>query len=330
MKAAISLLNQSGLKLDDEAVRTIQAASRPDWNPAEQLVLVTIPNLANGLAIPASERSLQRSLAVDTVDAASPIIPESHLHHRAWIDESDTGMMLEPIPAGVEKVQTPAVVTAEPDDLTESESQSSPPSEEVGQTANRNHSAVVESLAVRFELAGSFAIHLCDIDHPLRPAEVCLSVGLELAERLQRRILLIDVSRTSRPLSGLLGVDLAAGFREVIRTELNWRQLVRPTSHPLVEVLPAGVIKLNSSTGNEYELAVRRLMSEVAQTYGGILTCADSAYDPETALVGMCSSGGFLTIDFQRTSRGLAQAAAKQLQATGHRLLGCIAASLAD
>jgi len=30
MKSAISKLNQSGLQLDDEAVRTIQAASRPD------------------------------------------------------------------------------------------------------------------------------------------------------------------------------------------------------------------------------------------------------------------------------------------------------------
>jgi len=190
------------------------------------------------------------------------------------------------------------------------------------------HSAIVESLVSRFAAEGSCLIHFCDTDQPRRAADVCLSVGMEYAERIQRRVLLLDASHSSRPLSSILGVDLAAGFREVLRTELNWRHLVRQTSHPLVEVLPAGVIKLGTTaTRADFEFQVRKLIVELSADYGGIFSCSDTAFDLESELIGLCSDGGFLTLDFHRTSRGLAKSAANQLRSSGTRLLGCIAAS---
>jgi Mrp family chromosome partitioning ATPase len=352
MKAAISKLNQSGLHLDDEAVRTIQAASRPDWNPSEQLVLVTIPDLSQPTT--GTRQAAEKLSSTPSSAAQSGLRPHWPTGQFGWASSEPSP--LESKSAEVSVFQAPAA-------LPSSSSQAPPleplpsaqppakakaslnvqttksPVEAIVPPATQpaspgtggssvGHAAVVESIVARFDSAASFLIHFCDIDHPRRSAEVCLSVGFELAERMQRRILLLDSSRTDRPLSSLLGVDLAAGFREVVRTDLNWRTLVRPTSHPLVEVLPAGVIKLGSARGPEQELAVRKLVAELSQRYGGICSCADSAYDLETELLGRCSSGAFLTIDFQMTSRGLARAAAQQMQLSGNRLLGCIAAEI--
>lgn len=343
MKAAISKLNQSGLHLDDEAVRTIQAASRPDWNPSEQLVLVTIPDL--------SQQTASRSAGVGAGVAQGSGLQVAKPHWAAGENGSVSPKIagraaaMEVIPVATPAVRNAPVETAEagiskeptaPPAQAQRESlaiepAASPAPKPVSPSAADKlggHAAVVEAIVTRFGSTASFLLHFCDIDQPQRSAEVCLSVGFELAERMQRRILLLDSSRTNRPLSSLLGVDLAAGFREVVRTDLNWRNLVRPTSHPLVEVLPAGVIKLGAGRGPEQELAVRKLVAELSQRYGGICSCADSAYDFETELLGRCSSGAFLTIDFQMTSRGLARAAARQMQLSGNRLLGCIAAAL--
>ena len=46
MKATLSRHNQSGLLLDDASLKLIQEVSRPDWNPLEQLVLITIPDVS--------------------------------------------------------------------------------------------------------------------------------------------------------------------------------------------------------------------------------------------------------------------------------------------
>lgn len=344
MKAAISKLNQSGLSLDDEAVRTIQAASRPDWNPSEQLVLVTIPDLSSDFGsdrdslasnpaiqvaspvarphwnLPPLERTVPTERPQVSKETKFPVVAES-LSQAATIGGAEpagqTIAATNPPPGS----QLP-VIAADQSPLVKAEPKS--PARTGG------HPEIVESIVTRFGPSTSFLIHFCDIDRPRRSAEVCLAIGFELAERMQRRILLLDTSRTDRPLSAMLGVDLAAGFRETVRTDLNWRQLVRPTSHPLVDILPGGVIKTGSLPGSESEIIVRKLVGELWQRYEGICSCADSAYDWETELLGRCSSGAFLTMDFQSTSRGLAKATAHQLQRTGNRLLGCIAVGISD
>lgn len=325
MKSAISRLNQSGLHLDDEAVRTIQAASRPDWNPHEQLVLVTIPDVsaqATGISecltqpattvradLPGSTETLS-SVAFQIGDLRSPpTTPSMSKRFESAGAQTSSDLAVNPT------VQNSARVVE-------------PPKSPVPPMA-KTHSAIVESLVARFAAERSCFIHFCDTDQPRRAAEVCLSVGMEFAEKVQRRVLLLDTSHTGRPLSLLLGLDVAAGFREVLRTELNWRHLVRQTSHPLVEVLPAGVIKLSTTaTRADFEFQMRKLVVELSAQYGGVFSCADTAFDLESELIGLCSDGGFLTMDFHRTSRGLAKSAANQLRASGTRLLGCIAAAI--
>lgn len=338
MKSAISRLNQSGLQLDDEAVRTIQAASRPDWNPHEQLVLVTIPDVSSQAAavfdgsVPYSQKlradqprvneaprtfafpSSGEYLATGSASSAAPV-------EVATTKPAKTNPAMKltaPEPAPVVDAQSPAHAAPVVEQLAVP---ALPPQA-------KTHSAIVEALVARFAADTSCLIHFCDTDQPQRAAEVCLSVGMEFAERIQRRVLLLDVSHTARALSSLLGVDLAAGFREVLRTELNWRHLVRQTSHPLVDALPAGVIKLSTTaTRADFEFQMRRLAVELSAQYGGVFSSADTAFDLESELIGLCCSGGFLTMDFQRTSRGLAKSAANHLRSSGTRLLGCIAAA---
>lgn len=347
MKSAISKLNQSGLQLDDEAVRTIQAASRPDWNPHEQLVLVTIPDVSASSAAPPQRLVPHAS----TVSATLSSTMHSDLPDSAKMFSSIASMIGETKrAANASATSTPSSNVSSRSVLPHSgsaptqvqlvEAAEVPPHEmktAVNETAPElsalkgaaiTHSAIVESLVSRFAAESSCLIHFCDTDRPRRAAEVCLSVGMEYAEKIQRRVLLLDTSRHSRPLSALLGVDLAAGFREVLRTELNWRHLVRQTSHPLVDVLPAGVVKLNTTaTRGDFEFQMRKLVVELSSQYGGVFSCADTAFDLESELIGLCSSGGFLTMDFHRTSRGLAKSAANHLRSSGTRLLGCIAAA---
>lgn len=347
MKSAISKLNQSGLQLDDEAVRTIQAASRPDWNPHEQLVLVTIPDVSASSAAPSgrfaphastASATLSSTMRSDLPDPAgmfssiASMIGETKPSTRSQDTStpSGTGASRSAVPLA-DSAGTPvqsAEATVTPPLENKSASKEAASALPALRAAAVTHSAIVESLVSRFAAESSCLIHFCDTDQPRRAADVCLSVGMEYAEKIQRHVLLLDTSRSSRPLSSLLGVDLAAGFREVLRTELNWRHLIRQTSHPLVDVLPAGVIKLNTTaTRADFEFQMRKLVVELSSQYGGIFACADTAFDLESELIGLCSSGGFLTMDFHRTSRGLAKSAANQLRSSGTRLLGCIAAA---
>lgn len=344
MKSAISKLNQSGLQLDDEAVRTIQAASRPDWNPHEQLVLVTIPDVSSQSASIA-QRTTQSASAVRS-ELSSPIerlssfafpssdaailsnTPSTSVRlDSAEVKPAAGAAPTPPSPQSIAStVEAPAPSSAK---LVEPTQSPTPTTTTVAPPTMKSHSAIVESLLARFASESSCLIHFCDTDQPRRAAEVCLSVGMEFAEKVQRRVLLVDTSRTSRPLSSLLGVDLAAGFREVLRTELNWRHLVRQTSHPLVDILPAGVIKLSTTaTRADFEFQMRKLIGELSVQYGGIFCSADTAFDLESELIGLCCDGGFLTMDFHRTSRGLAKSAANHMRASGTRLLGCIAAAI--
>lgn len=358
MKSAISKLNQSGLQLDDEAVRTIQAASRPDWNPHEQLVLVTIPDVSTA-SLAMHQRFAQPSSTASSSAASSSAAVSSTMRS----DLADPAGMFSSIASMIGETKPSAINLATSTPITRAASQpteqaaaptptlaptlaqpmkaavtSSVEDKPVGHEmasplpalsgAAVAHTAIVESLVSRFAAESSCLIHFCDTDQPRRAAEVCFSIGMEYAEKIQRRVLLLDTSRSSRPLSSLLGVDLAAGFREVLRTELNWRHLVRQTSHPLVDVLPAGVVKLNTTaTRADFEFQIRKLFVELSAHYGGVFACADTAFDLESELIGLCSNGGFLTLDFHRTSRGLAKSAANQLRTSGTRLLGCIAAA---
>lgn len=349
MKSTISKLNQSGLQLDDEAVRTVQAASRPDWNPHEQLVLVTIPDVSASTAAPpqrfaqhaataSASVTLPSMMGSDLPDPAGMFISIASVigETKPPASASDTstptatGVSLSAVPhaGSAPTLAQSADATATPPLEKQSAGNEAASASPALKAAALTHSAIVESLVSRFAAESSCLIHFCDTDQPRRAADVCLSVGMEYAEKIQRHVLLLDTSRSSRPLSLLLGADLAAGFREVLRTELNWRHLVRQTSHPLVDVLPAGVIKLGATaTRDDFEFQMRKLVVELSSHYGGIFSCADNAFDLESELIGLCSSGGFLTMDFHRTSRGLAKSAANQLRSSGTRLLGCIAAA---
>lgn len=326
MRSTLARLNQSSVNLDADGVRTVQAASRPDWDAAEQLVLVTIPDVSSRLS------SAVRTSVGPRVEVAEglPLTrrqrandgPEKiriELPLRAEQMEPSVDWISPPSESPLRRHPSPPAVPVEP------KTPVTPPADTSAPRPS-GQSAFVESVVSRFQVQGSFVLHFCDSESSWRAAQSCLSAAMELADRLQRQAVVIDAALEERQLSRLLGVDIAGGFREIVRTELAWRDLLKPTSHPLVQVLPAGMIKLPASTATgPFELQTRRLFAELKSQFGVICVCTDTAFDRGVNLVSPCCDGSYLTIDCQSSSRGLARSAVSQLRAAGTRLMGCLA-----
>jgi hypothetical protein len=338
MKATLSRHNQSGLSLDDESLKLIQTASRPDWNPLEQLVLIKIPNVStdsspdenqevpqigwtaepkiNLRANPANELKHESRLTSVADDLVRVLKPQRTVDVTRTVDSQPVADKVERTGEWISKPDTASTRRATGQSL--------------GTENAMNLVAVefIESVISRFEASASFVLMFCDVERASRCVDICMSAATLLAARTGRRAIVIDAEAESSTLSLKMGLDKTVGLRELLRTEMPLGSAVYPSDNPSLDVIPAGQVKLHAqSTASPFELKARGVIAQLRQTYGIICLSTGLAFDAGVLLFSPCCDGSYLSIDCEKSSRMLAKSSANQLRQCGARLLGCIAAT---
>jgi hypothetical protein len=166
----------------------------------------------------------------------------------------------------------------------------------------------------------------CDVDDGARAGIAAGIVARQLAASEGNEVLLIDSGLEGGELSELVGADELAGTREFLRAMSAWQAVACPTDIPHLSMIPCGKQKLRFSEPSSFVDGVcRKALGQMLERFSHVLVTSGTAFDNSLfAWRGFCSAT-LLTLDAASSSRSIAQAAVRELNASGCRVMGCLA-----
>lgn len=165
----------------------------------------------------------------------------------------------------------------------------------------------------------------CDVDSPLRAGQVTLAVARELAQTSQKRVLVIDSDLEAGVLTQRLQQTETAGTREWMRAMYPWTRLVHETDLTGVSLMTVGKQRLRFSGSSPFvEDVCRKTLGELAETFGYVLVTTGTAFDNSLHLWRWLCDGTVAVLDPEWSSRSICQAAVKELNLAGCRVMGCL------
>jgi Mrp family chromosome partitioning ATPase len=165
-------------------------------------------------------------------------------------------------------------------------------------------------------------------------------VGVETADHVARtvahiaatlagqgfgEILLVDADLTHKTLSQQFERSRAAGLAEILSRGEPWQRHVQSTSRPQLHLLPAGQDRVARVATLAPQLAA--VVNEMKQFYSFVLTDGGAATELVAQTFGRYHDATYLLVPLARAGEDQVHRAVSKLRATGHRLLGCIAAA---
>jgi len=153
--------------------------------------------------------------------------------------------------------------------------------------------------------------------------DLLVPLSMSLARRLDGDLLLIDAN-LHRPALGIrLGVEASRGLTDVLSGTAIWRDVVRHTMIPGVDVVPA--VPFSTPAGPPPDrLNLGWLLAEARREYGMILVHAASLRHPEVVRIARDCEGTYLLVRLHATSRRTLRQAGPILWRAGANVLGCI------
>ncbi len=153
--------------------------------------------------------------------------------------------------------------------------------------------------------------------------DLLVPLSMSLARRLDGDLLLIDANLRRPALGARLGVEASRGLTDVLTGAASWRDVVRRTVVPGVDVVPA--VPFSTPAGPPPDrLNLRRLLAEAREEYGLILVHAASLRYPEVVSIARDCEGAYLVVRLHATSRRTLHQAGPILRQAGVNLLGCV------
>lgn len=147
------------------------------------------------------------------------------------------------------------------------------------------------------------------------------TVASILAKRRLGSVLLIDSNADSRELTFSSGQQNQPGLVEAVLEQADWSPMIRTGAASGVDFLPLGQ---RDFSGTRFQPRLRKLVSELKQTYDYICVSAGSSDSVDSRLWSDISDGCYLLVSQKNANQTLAQSAVAELQASGARLLGCV------
>ncbi len=153
--------------------------------------------------------------------------------------------------------------------------------------------------------------------------DLLVPLSMSLARRLDGDLLLIDANLHRPALGSRLGVEASRGLTDVLSGAASWRDVVRRTVVPGVDVVPA--VPFSTPAGPPPDrLNLRPLLAEARGEYGMILVHAASLRYPEVVRIARDCEGAYLVVRLHATSRRTLRQAGPILRRAGANVLGCI------
>lgn len=138
------------------------------------------------------------------------------------------------------------------------------------------------------------------------------------------RVLLVDADLRRGDLEHLFGIDADIGLSNILRGEVNWKEVVRPTNHPTLSLIARGPV-----TNQSGELLLKpllvTLLDEFRESYDlTIFNTAPILAADDTPTLAPNFDGTLMVVRAQFTSARLSQSALNQLYQRQVNVLGLI------
>ena len=160
-------------------------------------------------------------------------------------------------------------------------------------------------------------------DSDVLAADLLAPLSMSLIRRMDANLLLIDANLHRPDLASRLGVEASRGLTDVLSGTAGWRDVVRRTVLPGVDVIPAMPFSTPAGPAPN-RLQLGRLLAEAKREYRLILVHAASLRYPEVAPMSRDCEGTYLVARLHGTSRRVLRQAGPILRERGVNVLGCI------
>jgi Mrp family chromosome partitioning ATPase len=148
-------------------------------------------------------------------------------------------------------------------------------------------------------------------------------LAVAMLQKVPGRLLLIEADTDHSQWPARFGVEANAGLVEVLQSRATWRDCLRPTAIPRLDILPRGHGTMpNLATSTAPLIA---LIENVKGVYPLVLIAAGDIDRPSAATLASRSDGAVLLVGVKSTPRSAAERAKRLLIASGARIFGAVA-----
>lgn len=153
----------------------------------------------------------------------------------------------------------------------------------------------------------------------------CLNLAFVLAERQERRTVVLDFDLRRRTISGLLHMNPSPGVVDVLRGTARLDDVIRPTVYGNLSVIPAGEVSRNEVGEVLHRPELDEMMAELRRRYDYVLVDTPPVtIAPDACMLGRAVTDALLVVRMYRTNRETVDAAIRLLHAANIRPVGTV------
>ncbi len=148
-------------------------------------------------------------------------------------------------------------------------------------------------------------------------------LAVALLQKLPGRLLVVEADSDQSQWPNRFGVEAGEGLVEVLQSRATWRDCLRTTAIPRLDLLPRGGGTLPNLAASTAPLVA--LLHNLKTAYSLVLIAAGAIDCPAAETLAAQSEGAVLTVGLKSTPRLAAERAKRLLIASKARILGAIA-----
>ena len=153
----------------------------------------------------------------------------------------------------------------------------------------------------------------------------CLNLALVLAERLERKTIVVDGDLRRGQIAGLLKMDDSVGFADVLAGSKPLADAIQPTVYPNLFAMAGGHVEQNEVARLVGRPETTEIVAELRRRYDYVLidTPPISAMS-DAGMLGRATGEALLVVRMNKTSRESADRAIRLLNAANVKLVGLV------
>jgi Mrp family chromosome partitioning ATPase len=186
----------------------------------------------------------------------------------------------------------------------------------------REFAELADRLLAELNSAGPAVVSVFEIGSESADSFWLLPTAVALWQKHTGRILIVEADGDSPRWPAHLGIEAEIGLVELLESRAAWRDCLRSTAIPDLDLLPRGMGAL--PTAGEPLSLLKPLLDNVKSEYSLTLIAAGSADRPIAKHLAAQSEGIVLVVGLNVTPQSAAVRAKRFLESTNSRVLGAI------
>jgi len=183
--------------------------------------------------------------------------------------------------------------------------------------------------AVRTHLLGQypeerFCILVTSAEAGEGKSVTCLNLAVVLAERQERRTLVVDFDLRKKEIARLLRMDNEPGMADLLRSTARIEDVVRPTVYPNLFVIPAGEASPEQIGEVLHRPELEEIVTELRRRYDYVLFDTPPVTISDAGMLGRAVTEAVLVVRMYKTHQETVGSAIRLLHAANVKPVGIV------